>query len=389
MLKSVKAIGLLSLLLCMTLFISVGYAAFSDSMQIDGTAEYREIEAVYIKNIRLTSSSNVTGTPIVTKVGHLFFQCRDCSLNKQTGSGTSNAGGSISIEITVKNNSGVDQYFLEHKVNPALPSSCRSICSGIETNYLLKNGDEKTFTVTIQNTSTSVACNLDGYESELCFAPNFDESFTADATESVAQIFASVLAGTGIDGKGTGITFNGEEVAAGDIMAAIDDNMSGKNWGSGGYIGNVDGASPDQKELIDAIFGEEIIMPIGNQHYSVSLMIKYLQANDQGKDDIVIYVTADQLKIGGSSSARNNVPVYGIVFINNGDDTYTECEHLFAGEAPVSNMSGSFGTNYTGSFNTDHWVSTEYNVSDEDAGLLGWGRNGELDEAYVYYDNNK
>ncbi len=110
---------------------------------------------------------------------------------------------------------------------------------------------------------------------------------------------------------------------------------------------------------------------------------------------MVIYVTADQLAVGGGRWNRNEwtelnvVPVYGIVYINNGNGKYTQCEHVFAGEAPVCDFGGALGTGKVGNFNTNLWNSTDYaDLKDTSGGSISQSyitTNGELDEAYQRY----
>lgn len=391
--KSIRPviIGLCALLSCMTLFLSVGYAAITGHILIDGSAVYNDPATVFIRNVRVSSSKNTGGTASVTKAGFVVFQHGNYSLNRR--SNANNSGGTVTIEVVVENNSDVGQYFVGHSADPALASGVTVTYSGIKVGELIPSKAEpKTFTITIQNTTRS-AVSLDNVISTLNFSPVFDESFTEDASHSVADIFENVLAGTGIDGNGKGIVYNGREISADDIMSVLTDSM--ERVDTGGYIGNVGNASQEQKDLIAAIFGDEISMQIGNQHYSVSLLIKNQQIDGKGENDMVIYVTADQLAVGGGQW-RNNawqdlniVPVYGIVFINNGNEGYSYCDHLFLGEAPVCNFGGEFGQDKIGNFNTNLWNSTEYpNLTDTSGGQITQSyitKNGELDEAYKQF----
>ena len=168
---------------------------------------------------------------------------------------------------------------------------------------------------------------------------------------------------------------------------------------TGGYIGNVGNASQDQKDLITAIFGDEISMQLGNQYYSVSLLIKNQQIDGKGEKDMVLYITADQLTVGGGTWRNNswrdlnNVPVYGLVFINNKKNDYTFCDHMFQGEAPVCDFGGALGTGNVGNFNTNLWNSTEFpSVTDSSNGQITQSyitKDGELDDAYNYYIKNQ
>lgn len=380
----------------MCLFTSIGYAAVSGNLAIHGTVEYTLPKMVYITSVSVKESSKTSGsTPAVEKVGFVMFDHSGYTLNTQ--SSYNRAGGSVTIEVTVKNNSGVEQYFTGLSNTPALANNAVVSYSNIGVGEKLAADETRTFTITIQNTSWSQTVNMSGVQSALGFSPSFDDTATENVSRDIASIFANVLAGKGVDGNGTGIVFQGREVPASEIVSLIFDNM--ENVDTGGYMGNVGNASDERKELIYAIFGDHITMEIGNQYYTVSILIKNQQIDGRGANDMVLYVTADQLAVGGGAW-RNNawrdlniVPVYGLVFINNGNDNYSYCDHLFAGEAPVCSFSGAFGAGNVGNFNTNLWNSTEYaDLTDTSGGSITQDyitTNGELDEAYQRYIRNQ
>ena len=396
MLKNSKwmTMAMCFLLLCMTLFLSVGYAELTDNLKVNATVHVKEPQVVYIKDVHVFYTNNITGTATVTKTGFVFYEHGAYSLKPQQNN---TAGGLITVQVTVKNHSGVQQYFAGHVSTPALPSDCVVSYQGISLGYLLKVDEVKTFTITIQNTNRRNTVNLNNYESMLVFSPNFDESFTENATKGISDIFANILAGLGVDGEGTGITYKGRYYGPDQIMPLIYDLMESVD--TGGYIGNVGNASQDQKDLITAIFGDEISMQLGNQYYSVSLLIKNQQIDGKGENDMVLYVTADQLAVGGGTWRNNswqnlnNVPVYGLIYINNGEKDYTICDHMFQGEAPVCNFGGAFGSGNVGNFNTNLWNSTEFpSVTDSSNGQITQDyitKDGELDDAYRYYIKNQ
>ena len=395
MLKSMKwtVLGTCVMLSLMTLFVSVGYATLTGQLTISGTTEWNETANIYITDIQVTNQSNVSGTVSVTKTGFVVFEHGNYTLNRQRNQ--SNPGGSVTIRITLKNNSGIDQYFAQLTTDPALPQRC--VISYPDAQFgvgsVVPQGESRTLTLTIQNTQTMQTVNMNGRESVLVFSPSFDEDTTQDVTKSLADVFANVLAGNGPAGDGEGITYKGQEIAADRILQVLQQNMESVD--TGGYIGNVGNATQDRKDLIEAIFGENMTMQIGNTYYTVSVLIKNQQIDNRGQNDMVMYITADQLTLGGGRWSGgawrdlNIVPVYGLVFINNGAQGYTYCDHLFAGEAPVCDYGGTFGEGYTGSFNTNLWNSTDYpDLTDTSGGQITQQystTNGELDEAYQRY----
>ena len=172
---------------------------------------------------------------------------------------------------------------------------------------------------------------------------------------------------------------------------------------TGGYTGNVGNATQAEKDLMSAIFGDNIIFQIGDNYYSVYILIKNQQIDGKGDKDMVIYITADQLNMGsggwvstGSQTTDgyygnlNDVPVYALVYIK-GNNGYTYCDHLFQGKAPVCDFGGAFGDGKVGNFNTNLWVSTEYSVKDDDGQVNSeWiSADGQLDEAYGKFTGKK
>ncbi len=382
----------------MFLFISVGYAQVSDTLAVNGAILFeKEPKTVFITEVRVSGSSKITGTASVTQTGILTFKHGNYSLNGQT-SGT---GGAVTVSVTVKNNSGIDQYFGHHTASNEndinkLKNNCVVSYQQSGDGRLVENGKTKTFTFTIQNTTRN-GVSLNNFESLLVFSPNFTDDATMNATDALAQSFTSVLSGKGPNGDGSGIIYQGREIAAEDIMDEIMSKMTSVD--TGGYTGNVGNATQDEKDLISAVFGDNIVIQIGNNHYSVYVLIKNQQIDNRGENDMVIYITADQLNMGsgnwqgggwgqqGSWQNLNYVPVYGLVFIKDGNN-YKYCDHLFAGEAPVCDFGGALGEGKVGNFNTNLWASTELDVSDTSGGDIGEQyitTNGELDEAYQQY----
>lgn len=389
-------------LACATLFLAVGYAALSDTLTITGEVKWQEPVAIYITSVSVAASDKTTVPPTASKVGYHVVQYGDFSLNRQTGSGAARAGGYVTVDITVKNNSGKDQFFQKYiwendgNVN---------ILDGVKIGEKIQHGEIKTITIQIQNAKNSVL-SMKGKELTLVFAPQFDEDDTVEATKNIAEIFINVLEHTGPDGDGIGIVVGDRTYTANEIVDELLNRMT-DNPSTGDYMGNVEGAPDNQKEIINAIF-EDAFIQIGNQTYSVHLLIKQQDVNGDNRPDMVLYVTADQLNVGGGNwegggwgqqgtwQNLNYVPVYGLVYINTGTvnnrTTYEHCDHMFMGEAPVCNFSGSFGANNVGNFNTNQWRSTEFDVTDGSADNFNQNNNtsdGELNEAYYYYETHK
>ena len=397
-----------NILLCaavsfMFLFMAVGYAQLSDHLAINGTANVQELKAVYIKSISVIYSNNVTNTPVVTKNGNVTFIHSDYTLNHKPRNSTT-AGGQIQIEVTVKNNSGKPQYFSELTALDTTTNAyktfkeyCHITYRESGENLRIEDGQTKTYLITIQNTKQQTKqqnfnLNMKDFVSLLVFTPKLDVNDTINATQSLAKAFANVLAGKGPNGDYGSIFYKGKEITADKIMAEITKKMTDVE--TGGYTGNVGNATQDEKDLMEAIFGDNIVLQIGANYYSVYILIKNQQIDGKGENDMVIYVTADQLDVGGGEWKNNKwqnthiVPVYALVFIKDGN-SYKYCDHLFAGEAPVCDFGGALGDGKIGNFHTNIWNSTEFSsVTDQSGGSIGQQyitTNGELDEAYKYF----
>ena len=427
-----KIITLCAVFSFMFLFITVGYAQLTDILTLHGTMEWTEPPIVYITDIKLDGTSNTSGneTPAITKTGTLTFKHNDYILNKQVGS--KNPGGSFTITVTVKNNSGVPQYFGGHTSTSQSDSSVKNdilkylvfeyingknpqtnIDYGTLTNgRWVAHGATMTFTFKIQNTKqdqtfpqkVSGDIPMDGFVSMLLFSPEFNaEEATKNTTAALAKTFSNILAGNGPNGDpNETFYFNGTQYTGKDITTKLLIDRANNNAGvlepvtTGGYMGNIPSAPTEQQELAKIMFGDQIIIPIGDNYYSVYILIKNQEVSGDGKKDMVIYITADQLNTGGGRWQGNNlldtndVPVYALVFVKDGD-TYKYCDHLFEGKAPVCDFSGAFGDGKVGNFNTNVWKSTEFTdkeAQDQSSGSFGSGgisKDGALDDTYRFY----
>ena len=78
-------------------------SSVADNMSIESL---NEPEMVYILDVKVVTSNNVQRTPLVTEKSFVSYQHGDYALNQQRNN---TAGGSVTIEVTVKNHSGVQQ----------------------------------------------------------------------------------------------------------------------------------------------------------------------------------------------------------------------------------------------------------------------------------------
>ena len=393
MFKSTKATIALSccLVFVMTLFVSVGYARVIDALTISGTVEYEKDPAlIFIVDAKVvgTSGNNVTGDVKVEKDGPYVLEMKnyDFTLKKQEG-GT--AGGSVTIEVTVKNNSGIDQHFAGYTTDKSLSNNSSNVkitYGSIKLGDTIKHDDVVTFTITIQNASDKEEISFNGKKGILQFAADYKQ-ITEIVAKNVADKFKEV-----VNGHAT-IKYNNTTYTGADVLDLIIRNASDSPTGD--YIGNVGNADETKQAIMKAVFEESLFLDIGNTRYTVWFLIKRQEVDGQNNSqeanhDMVLYITADPLDQGGPESNFHYVPVYAIVYTYNGGtgEKYTQCPHLFAGEAPVCNWGGSFGNNNTGNIHTHYWRSTDEaykNIADKDTGN---NQDGALDEVYAEYLKN-
>ena len=218
MFKSTKATIALSccLVFVMTLFVSVGYATVFETLSITGTAEYQKEPAlIYITEVKYVSHDgrvtvNGAEKPELNKVGEYLTTIKhnDFTLNYQSGGGTQNAGGSVTFEVTVRNNSGVDQYFSGYVTDPSFPSGRtgyghRIDYTGIKLGDCLEKDSVTTFRITVQNTGTIQNSNI-AYKDrigKINFTPDYEGRFTPQAIRNIATIFADVLNASSCSGS--------------------------------------------------------------------------------------------------------------------------------------------------------------------------------------------
>ena len=352
-----RSFGLLKILLCvglscMCLFLAVGYAALSGTLSITGTASY-EPGTIYITSVELTGYSNTTGqTPQVTKFGYLSFVHNDYSMPRNA---------SVTISATVKNNSGITQIF-----DIVLPKDERDYDISVSPaqGTKVEHGKTQTFTITITNNSrTTISFNQ--IINTLQFQLD-EDNLTAEAAKGIAERFAQILNETG-----GSITVDSTTYQPAEIMPEIRENMNSAS--SGGYISNVVGAEEQDQKLLNAVFGEDAMLVVGNQEFLVKIMMKEQEITSDGHGkELTLYVTADPLTEGGTWNfiwgEMRNVPVYTIVFgqVDTGeyDDQgnkiyeWEQLGDMLAGTAPVCNYSGTNLYGGTGSFQTDYWRSS-------------------------------
>ena len=379
-LKAVICVGLS----CICLFLAVGYAALTDMLTVTGDVAWEEPKVIYITNIAITDASGATGAVSIDKLGYVSLSSNYIL----------NAKDSVTFDVTVKNNSGVDQIFdivtktdnLNYTIT--VDNQDPNDDAGKNAQGTVVPSDETyTFKITITNNNNS-ALTISGNEgvnqgivNTLQFVLD-EDSLTEQAAAGIAEAFTELL-----NKEKDSYVVNGEEKTPEEILTLLDEQMTSNANNSisdGGFAANFNEANLEDKTLINAIFGENTTLKIGEEEREVKLMIKEQEVTRDGNGtEMVLYVTTDTLEEGGTgniiSGTTNDVPVYAIVFgqvpiidETTGETTYQwqQLGDILAGEAPVSNYTGYVNIyGGTGSFNTNYWTSTEFTM--EESNFLG------------------
>ena len=345
----------------MCLFTCVGYAAISDELDILGEVNIVPPEAIFILEIGNVVTNNATVNispynpdhPSTKFISNITFGGRNAS---------------VTFDVLVKNGTKFDQYFDQVEDFEEL--------EGIEGSFSFANiqatatpgqgtlvpaGGTQKFTVTIKFTGSNSISNKTRYMlHELNFVID-SKDLTEAVSKGVTDRFKDILNNhlesdvTYQYGNSNPITVSKE-----NTYDAVVDNME-IDRNSGNYIGNLNGADADDKALLTALFDGALTFKVGNEEVPITVMIKNKNVYDDSANEMVLYITADDLQ------TTEEVPVYLAVYSYN-EETYEweQVGDILEGEATVNSYSGlPFGWGGRGSFNTESWVSTKayYNVA--------------------------
>ena len=331
----------------MCVFTSLGYAALSDTLYVEGQVDASPPNAIYIEgiyNVQFNNASAVQtpvniGFPSTKVMSEIVFNSRNSS---------------VSFNVIIANGTAFDQYFdvleeyssmegVEGSFSYANTDWSVSVPQGTE----LKSGETMTFTVTL----TYIGRNTNQTRKmlhEFDFVLNSDD-LTEAVSKGVTDKFADIL-NNRLEEDIT-YTYNGNNVTVDkdNTYQEVIDHMESDS--SGNYIGNLMGADEDDKALLTALFEGALTFTVGNEEVPITVMVKEKNVYGTTDKEMVLYITADDL-----SAWSSYVPVYAAVFSQNESGDWIQIGDIYAGEAQTNNYSGWWGS---GSFNTESWRSTE------------------------------
>ena len=356
-----KIIGGVALSL-MCLFTSIGYAATSGELKIEGTAEITPPKGLFISQVNGGSYIDpdtlaYSGTVVTSTV-----------TLKPNASGVYEAV----YTITVFNNTDTTYYYLAmvrgtqtaangtQEVAYSNKNITMSV-SGIKRGDAVSPGAQKTFTVTA--TFDKNATDKTNYQLssiiEYRFSTSVPETSDEAAISGVLARFPEIL--------------NNPELYS-QMTAAMEARNDGRQRED--YIGNVVGASYDDTAAVEALFGDSLVLNIDGEDKPITVMIKAenidgntstgdsfggLWGANQSGCELTLYMTADPL------SNRNTDPIiYALSFTKDqGTGEWYQLGDVYIGTATIKGYTSLFNTG-TGSFNTGNWEATAktYKVTD-------------------------
>ena len=310
-------------------FISVGYAAVSNRLDIIGRVEVEPQTGVFISDVDIPNGINAmengrTGTVLNSTVT------------------LGNSGNStVSFDITVFNNSPYVYKFNGVKYLDEAYSNANIVFALTD----LEKGDQITeyqtlnFTVTFSYKNGQVPSNhtlnsVLNFE----FVPE-DEYIAPVVVRNATDRFAEILN-------------NAEDYDK--LTTQMDDTSWGGRW-SDSYIGNVVGATTTDTKVLEELFTDEngqsfLILDIGGNKTNITAMIKRENVDGESGNEMSIYMTA-------ATIGRTDVQVFVSVFKQGSDGKWYQLGEMYEGEASTNNYSVlTFWAK--DSFNTDSWLST-------------------------------
>ena len=354
----------LSLMFC---FLTMGYAALTDTMNVTGSAEIEIPSGLFIIGIKVKGQSNMN----TYAQNALEYSTTVNNSMKKEKSGSE---AYVTYEIEVLNNTEREYAFraLYYQKqasgynNDLITESTWNTGSQIQVSttftegkVVSANGGTLKFNVTYK-LGSSLSKN-DTYKTLINYQFGINVESEAEAVEAVHDKFLDIL--------NTNSTYQ-------TLVDVLDNKYDGSQEWTSNYVGNVGDATSDDAMTINTLFAGQLQLVIDGQTKPATVIIKHenLDGNTNTGDDYVavnpdkgvpfygygcemtMYLTTDPL-----SKKNGNAPVYVTVFTCDRDangnivgDWYKIGE-TYKGQAPIVSYNGTAGG--TGSFVTDNWVA--------------------------------
>lgn len=356
-----KIIGGVALSL-MCLFTSIGYAAISGELKIEGTAEITPPKGLFISQVNGGSYINpdtlaYSGTVVTSTV-----------TLKPNASGVYEAV----YTITVFNNTDTTYYYL------AMVRGTQTAANGTqEVAYSNKN-----ITMSVSGIKRGDAVSP-GARQTFKVTATFDKNAIDKTNYRLSSIieyrFSTSVPETSDEAAISGVLARFPEILnTPELYNKMKQDMADRNDGRqrGDYIGNVTGASYDDTATIEALFGDSLILNIDGEDKPITVMIKAenidgststgesyggLWGINQNGCEITLYMTADTLQTN-----RGEAVVFAVPFAKDqSTGKWYQLGDVYAGKTKIKGYT-SLTNSGTGSFSTGDWEATAktYKVTD-------------------------
>ena len=359
----------LSLMVC---FLSVGYAALTDTLSIRGKAEIEIPSGLFIIDMELDSQSGI-GSQSATYPE--YSSTVECNISKNVRNGT----GSVRYKITVLNNTeheyayrglyyqtSADNYDNEY-ISKTNSNSMIGVVTEFPNGTTVLPRDTLEFYVTY-TIGRSLSRNK-VYKTLINYQFGINVSSEIEAVDAVHEKFLNIL--------NTQSTYE-------TLVDVLDNKYDGYNEWTSNYVGNVGNATSDDAMAVNTLFAGQLQLVINGQVKPATVLIKHenLDWNNMTGDDytathsnggrfegkgceMTLYLTTDPL-----TQSYGYATVYVTVFTCDRDENgnivgkWYKIGETYTGDANIVGYKGEAGG--TGSFVTDNWLSYAgtYRVTD-------------------------
>ncbi len=377
---------IVSALLLLISFLSVGYASLTDTLTVGA-----DVNATWIEpNILYTSAASVTSgsADINYRLGSEDVANPAAHLTAELDFSSSET---VQITLAIKNNFSVGQVtadfvfkglYVEVDSEDGLVSYDK--CSELTIAYEGITAEIKESGNNVDGTSIASGATLDGIKLTVTRkngAPNniyamFSFKFGYESPDVVNKITADVALNqfgnslnsdkkyiykdkNGNDAEGTAVDY---------VLNEMEKNTQttwGQTWG-GDYVGNVTGGTSSDTTLIQALFGDTLdkIILEGDNPTKCTVIIKKKQVDGDtttGEDgnELVVILTPNDI-VGGEYTTEDNwnkVTAYAAVFTKAAGGDWVQIGETYTGIAHANN----YETAHNGtpnSIDTESWVAT-------------------------------
>ncbi|MBQ8907189.1 MAG: hypothetical protein IJY71_01195 [Clostridia bacterium] len=325
--KRVVILTLCALFLC-TGFLSIGYAALTDELTLDGSASVSPGSYVYISSVSLSSGS-------ASNIGY------SGTVLASTVTLTNSASSKVVLSVTLKNNSPFAYKFngLTYTAGSGYDNTAiTATLSGISKGTELAAGASKTVTVTF------------------AYGNGVSTNKTLNSLVDISFVLASEY--VAVDNS---LERFEEILNDADTLAKLDAAMSNasERYNDTSYIGNVAGATDADSSALNEIFtvdgDNKLQLEVDGKTVDVTAIIKNEDIGGTADNEMVIYMTGSE--ITGNWFRPGSIQVFAAIYRKNAEGKWAMIGQLYEGTANSNNYTGQiFGTH--NSFNTDTWKSS-------------------------------